>query len=274
MSLKPTEVLFLQRLLKDRPASRQANGIASAMCTHYSLGVAAGRHIVYLPHDWDLVENLLRSHDVPTVRLEGKEGRIEQAAFGGISEKAFSEAPHADTVAIRVFGACRLDDHALFTPPGCYLALTRAAARQIACDRLLVVENLDSFRRLERYAWLDMQGMSVMAIYRGDNIFNARDAQVVILERTEPIWAFFDFDPAGLMLANALPEDRLESVLLPDFERLAELCDTPRGRELFNDQYGGCHRQLDASKNPLIGQPWNLLKRLQCGATQERMGFL
>ncbi|WP_143227707.1 hypothetical protein [Acidovorax sp. 59] len=241
------------------------------MNTNFSLGLSTGRNIEYGEQDWLRAEQLLRSHDIPTSKMEEGAGRIELAAYGGVSEKSFSQAPHANSVAIRCMGHCELDGLELYTPEGCYLALTMEAAARIQCDRLIVVENLESFRRLERYAWLSPEGSNVLVVYRGDTIFNGRDAQALVLGRSEPIWAFFDFDPQGLMLANALPHDRLEKILVPDLDVLAGLCDTVRGRELFHDQVGGSQTQLDASQHPAVVPLWVLMKRLRSGATQERM---
>ncbi len=154
------------------------------------------------------------------------------------------------------------------------MALTVEAASRIQCDRLMLVENLATFRNLERNPWLRLEGKRVLVIYRGDRLFNLRDAQLLIRERKEPIWAFFDFDPKGLMMANALPHDRLEKIVVPDLDTLAGLCDTTRGRKLFHDQVAGCQAQLDASQHPAVVPLWALMKRLHCGATQERMSSI
>lgn len=271
MSLTSTEIMFLQRLVADRPSTRVGNITARSMNTNFGLGLLTGRNIEYGEQDWLRAEQLLRSHDIPTSKLEDGAGRIELAAYGGVSEKSFSKAPHADTVAIRCLGSCEIDGRQLYTPDGAYLALTVEAASRIQCDRLMVVENLATFRSLERNPWLTLEGARVLVIYRGDTIFNPRDARLLILERREPIWAFFDFDPQGLMMANALPHDRLEKILVPSLEVLAILCDTARGRELFHDQVSGCQTQLDASQHPAVVPLWVLMKYLRSGATQERM---
>lgn len=271
MSLTSTEIQFLQRLVADRPASRAGNVTARSMSVNFGLGLSTGRNIEYTEQDWLRAESLLRSHDIPTTKLAQGAGRLELSAYGGVSEKSFSQAPHADSVAIRCMGHCTLDGREIYTPEGCYLALTMETAARIRCERLMVVENLESFRRLERYSWLSFDGSNVLVVYRGDTVFNGRDAQAHVLGRSEPIWAFFDFDPQGLMLANALPHDRLEKIVVPDLETLSRLCDTVRGRELFHDQAAGCQAQLDASQHPAVVPLWALMKRLRCGATQERM---
>lgn len=271
MSLSSTEIRFLQRLVADRPTTRVGNITARSMNANFGLGLLTGRNIEYSEQDWLRAEGLLRSYDIPTTRLAQGAGRIELAAYGGVSEKLFSQAPHADSVAIRCMGRCELDGREIYTPEGCYLALTVEAAGRVQCARLMVVENLETFRRLERYTWLSSEKLNVLVVYRGDTIFNGRDAQTLVLGRSEPIWAFFDFDPQGLMLANALPHDRLEKIVVPDLDVLARLCDTVRGRELFHDQVEGCQKQLDASQHPAVVTLWILMKRLRSGATQERM---
>lgn len=271
MPLSSTEIRFLQRLVADRPTTRVGKITARSLSANFGLGLSIGRNIEYSEQDWLRAEDLLCSYDIPTTKLAEGAGRIELAAYGGVSEKSFSQAPHTNSVAIRCMGQCELDGLELYTPEGCYLALTMEAAARIKCDRLMVVENLESFRRLERYTWLSPEGSNILVVYRGDTIFNGRDAQALVRGRSEPIWAFFDFDPQGLTLANALPHDRLEKIVVPDLAVLAGLCDTVRGRQLFHDQVGGCQTQLNASQHQAVVPLWALMKRLRSGATQERM---
>lgn len=60
-----------------------------------------------------------------------------------------------------------------------------------------------------------------------------KDAAEVIKCRQEPVWGFFDFGPAGLVMANSLPTGRLERVALPSQAWLRRAANTPRGRQLL-----------------------------------------
>lgn len=271
MSFSAVQVTFLQRLVNDRPDRRRAGDTARFFCAHYSLGALVGNQVEYRPDHHQAAERLLSAHDLPVAAMGPDATRAESAIYGGMSEKSLSVAPHSKSVAIKCLGHCTIDGHELFTPEGSYLVMTPERAQRVTCARLMVVENLETFRALEAYAWIDLRGMDVLAIYRGDLALPNKDAADFIKARSEPIWGFFDFDPAGLAMANALPAGRLERMVLPTHNWLKKASNTPRGRQLFEAQSAVFGKSLDQSEIPEIIGHWKVLKRLQSAVTQERM---
>jgi hypothetical protein len=271
MSFSAVQVTFLQRLVVERPDRRRAGDAARFFCAHYSLGIVIGSQVEYRPDHHQAAERLLRAHDLPVAAMGPDATRADSAVYGGMSEKSLSVAPHSKSVAIKCLGHCTLDGKELFTPEGSYLVMTPERAKRVTCARVMVVENLETFRALESYAWIDLRGMDVLAIYRGDMVLPNKDAADVIKARPEPIWAFFDFDPAGLVMANALPPGKLERVVLPSQDWLKKASNTPRGRQLFEAQAAVFGKSLDQADLPEIIALWKVLKRLQSAVTQERM---
>lgn len=271
MSFSATQIQFLQRLVSERPAQRRVGGIANHFCEHYSLGTVVGRNIEYRESDHRTAESLLRAHDLPVKSMGLDASRADVAAYGGLSEKRLSSAPHAKSVAVKFFGDCTVDGQRLSTPAGCYMVVSPALGLRIKCDRLLVVENLETLRRLEDYTWLDFRGLSVIAIFRGDPSLSVGHALGLVRDRTEPIWAFVDFDPAGLVIANALPHGRLERVVLPPLQWLKKAADTSRGRQLFAEQVERCSQTLDRSPHPEVRIWWASMRAWRSAVTQERM---
>jgi hypothetical protein len=271
MSFSAVQVTFLQRLVVERPHRRRAGDAARFFCAHYSLGTVVGSHVEYRPDHHQAAERLLRAHDLPVAAMGPDATRADSAVFGGMSEKSLSVSPHSNSVAIKCLGRCTLDGHELFTPEGSYLVMTTDRAQRVTCARLMVVENLETFRALESYAWIDLRGMDVLAIYRGDMQLPNKDAADVIKARPEPIWGFFDFDPAGLAMANALPVGRLERMVLPSLDWLKQASNTPRGRQLFDAQSAVFGASLDQSKAPEIIALWQAMKMLRSAVTHERL---
>ena len=271
MSFSAVQVTFLQRLVRERPESRRAGDVARFFCDDYSLGVSIGNLVEYRGAHYELAERLLRLHDLPVVAMGTAATRADAAAYGGMSEKSLSVAPHSKSVAVKCLGRCVLDGHVLYAPEGSYIVLTPEHAKRVACQRLLVVENLETFRALESYAWIDSRGLDVLAIYRGDMELPNKDAAEVVKGRQEPIWGFFDFDPAGLVMANSLPTGRLERVVLPSRDWLQQAANTPRGRQLFDSQVASFGKVLDEAVHPDVIGLWQLMKRLRSAVTQERM---
>lgn len=271
MDFNAVQISFLQSLLRERPASKRSSQVAKFFCEQYSIGRAFRSQIEYQEVHFAAVHKLLESNDLPVEPLARNTKRADVAGFGGLSEKLFSTAPHADSVAVKTVGHCTLDGHPLFTPRGSYQVLTTEQAFRVTCQRLMLVENLETFRELEAYQWIDFQNLDVLAIYRGDKELSLADAAKVICERTEPIWSFCDFDPAGLIIANSLPRDRLETLILPPFRWITNACKTPRGRQLFDQQFNSCAPTLSQASHPPIAQAWSLMQPLQGAVTQEAM---
>ena len=271
MSFSPVQIIFLQKLVANRPESRRAGEAALFFQQNFSIGRLVKNNVQYQGGHFQAALQLLQANDLPVTALGPNSTRADSAAFGGMSEKSLSAAPHSRSVAVKALGHCTLDGHELYTPAGAYLVLTPADAKRVVCQRLMVVENLETFRTLDAYAWIDRRGMDVLAIYRGDVRLRNNDATEAIQGRQEPIWGFFDFDPAGLAFANALPAGRLERVILPSQTWLYQAADTPRGRQLFDSQVAVYSNVLNDSVHAEVIACWQLMKRLRSGVTQERM---
>lgn len=270
MSFSPPQISFLQRLVNDRPAMRRTE-VARFFCDHYSLGTAIGSRIEYRSDHYALAERLLCAHDLPIGPMGAGATRADASAYGGMSEKSFSASPHSDSVAVKSIGHCTFEEREMHTPDGTYVVLTSDQAKRVMCQRVLVVENLETFRYLAAYTWIDWRDADVLAVYRGELKLPRKDAADVVKNRSEPLWGFFDFDPAGLMMANSLPPERLERILLPSPDWLRTAANTSRGRQLFDAQAKAFGRTLDQASHPAIRELWALMSELRSAVTQERM---
>lgn len=268
MFFSGTQIRFLQDLIQDRPSTRPAGHASGFFCEHYGIGISVGRRIEYNEKHFQKAEQLLRSHDLP-VSVPSDASRADIAAnYGGLSEKSFSVAPHEKSVALRFIGACTLEEGTVSSPPGSYMVCTPEMAHRITCDAIMLVENFETFRTLERYAWIDVEGQAVLVVYRGDPRLSL--SLDFVHERREPLWAFVDFDPAGLAIANALPHDRLQRLILPSLSWLEQASQNLRGRALF-EQQKQYTRVLDASSHDLIRSWWGEMRRLRSAVVQEHM---
>jgi hypothetical protein len=271
MTLTPPEIRFLQGIASDKPAQRGAGPTAIYFAEHHNIGYILGRSCEYLAQHHEMAAQLLTTWKLPLVARAPDTLRADAVDTPGISEKHRTKPPHRDSVAVKpIAGPCLLADGTPFTiPPESYAVLTVAQAMVISAQRLLVVENLETFRLLERYRWIDYQGHSVLAIYRGDKRLRLDEAAAVVAQRSEPTWMFADFDPAGLAMAARLP--RLERVVLPDTAWLATQTRACRRADLFASQFDQYSATLERESNPLIRPVWQLMKDLKLGFPQEGM---
>ncbi|MFC4621232.1 hypothetical protein ACFO3A_03265 [Comamonas nitrativorans] len=274
MAFNIQQIQFLQRLVADKPGRRRAGDAARYLSEHHYLGTIVGREVFYRAEHWSLAQQLLSTSDLPVAALgkgNQRPTRADVAAFGGLSEKALSARPHDDSVAIQCLGGCSLDGQEMRSPPGAYLVVRQEQGLRIGCDRILLVENFETFRRLNEYSWLDLQALRVLVVYRGDQRLPISQAAALINKRREPIWAMVDFDPAGLVIANALPTQRLEQVMLPQLDWLRANAVTHHGKYLYSQQTPQASQVLGKTTHRQISMLWELLQKLQSGITQEAM---
>ncbi|MNV87966.1 hypothetical protein D3C71_1821290 [compost metagenome] len=135
----------------------------------------------------------------------------------------------------------------------------------------MVVENLETFRQILSYRWIRWAEGGTLVIYRGDPESPNQDAAALVRGRTEPVRVFFDFDPAGLIMAKAIPPERFAGFVLPSRRWLAAAANTPHGRQLYDRQLRGFGATLDESTEPLIQECWEFMKSLASAVAQEGM---
>jgi hypothetical protein len=267
--LSENDKRFLQRLVTDAPDRRPLGRSATWFAEHFGLGTMFARHIEYLPRHIEQARELLRTHGLPVHPATPDASRADSAQYPGQSEKSQSRSPWSDSVAAKMFGGPP-GQLPLRVPAGAYLVLSVKQALGLRCSRLLVVENLETFRQLEDYKWLRLdEGPATLAVFRGDSRFNGADAAKVIELREEPVWAFMDFDPAGLGLAAALP--RLERVVLPSEAWLRRAARGARALELFERSRAQYSSVLDAASHPHVCAAWGLQRIWRAGVAQEGM---
>lgn len=266
------EIAFLQRLHRERPQECRAGKTALFFYREFHIGRLAGATIEYDQGHYEAAAQHLVARGLPLEALGKAAQRADAAVYAGLSEKQGTVAPHADSVALKTVGGCTVQGQALWTPDGAYMVSSVADACQVTCDVVCWVENFETFRRLHEYRWIAFESRAVLVLYRGDSRFSPRDALQCLRLRAEPVWAFVDFDPAGLLIANGVASERLERLLHPGSEWLREAAaDSSQGRALYAQQVDRCRGVLDGASSDIIREAWALLQGLRSGVTQERM---
>ena len=187
-----------------------------------------------------------------------------------MSEKSGTRPPHEGELAV-VLRGCTVDGVGWSSLPGSCMVGTAKTLGQVACDIICVVENWEALREIHKYQWIDSGSARLLYVFRGDNKFSPTHVQSFLATRKEPLWAFVDFDPAGLGIANGMSNERMLKVLLPPSEWLVEAAANPEGRRLFARQEAQWRAVLDSSTNQHVQTAWRLLKQVRAGVTQERM---
>ncbi len=270
MTISSIQLRFLQRLHAERPQRANNSQAAQHFSEHFHIGVQIGRSIEYTELDFRKVKQMLLNGGLPLSPMAAGALRSNAVAIPELSEKVGTQSPHADSIALKpISGACTSDGRKLAVPIGGYLVVTHEIALSIQATRLMVVENFETFRRLESYRWIDYQRQDVLAIFQGDNVFRQTTQLEVVRQRLELVWAFFDFDPAGLGMGRNLP--RLERFVLPDRDDLTQKTKRARREDLFIKQMPQWGNSIESDARDLVSIPWSLMKSLKSGLPQEWM---
>ena len=262
MSFSSREIAFLQDLVVKGSGQKGASLTSEHFHRHFGMGQQVGSQFVFSQVDADRASKMLANAGIAP-EPAGRPLRRAQAGLNNpTQEKAGTLAPHQDSIAVKAArGRCECKGHPV--PALGYQVLTLEQAGEIRADVILVVENLESLRFLERNRWIDYQARAVLAIFRGDGVFRADVVASLLEASSAPVWAYFDFDPAGLGMAARLP--RLQRVLLPSEEVLDRAARRANQVHLYADQVGQWSQSLMADDRSMVQRPWSLLRKLRVG---------
>jgi hypothetical protein len=153
------------------------------------------------------------------------------------------------------------------------LDLESVLEHKIGHDALLVIENLQTFDDIHNVS-VDVMGSlparNPLVIYRGDTQGGARtDAVHTLLKNTTlPVYAFVDYDPAGLIIASGLP--RLDKLLAPSLQDLAALIQTHGIARRYQEQLASApHAMQQFEWDPRFAPLWNIIHTAGKGLPQE-----
>ncbi|MGC4367041.1 DUF7281 domain-containing protein [Hydrogenophaga sp. R2] len=271
MSYTSHEIAFLQDLVAKGSGQKAASSTSRSLGQHYGMGQHIGSRFTFTEADSARARQMLVNASIPIEPPSTGLRRAEAARNNPAREKAGTLAPHENSIAVKVaHGHCDLDGHPVATQG--YQVLTLEQALNVRADVLLVVENLESLRFLERNRWIDYEGKAVLAVFRGDRTLRTDVVARFIESSSAPVWAYFDFDPAGLGMSAKLP--RLQRILLPPEAALASAARNANQVHLYADQVGQWSRALTSDKRPMVLRPWALLRQLRVGLAQELMDIL
>lgn len=138
---------------------------------------------------------------------------------------------------------------------------------------ILLVENKQTFHDIwsvREDLLKEASETNPLVVFRGEAEGGSRTDAVhrLIASLRVPVFAFVDFDPAGMVIAAALP--RLDKVVAPDLNELERLLHAHGISDRFMDQLAAAKISLEKLKsNPVIGPIWNVIQSTGKGLPQE-----
>lgn len=264
------------------PDTRFTSGRAiSTFCTEYNLGVRQGSSLVF---------NNVHKAEIGRI-LKGELG-IDPATTTADSWKGLGRAKSLmlardEKLTGRTVGDGRLrvkalPGHILQVAGGSWilpdrtdlgLDLNAILGNETGHDALLIIENLQTFDDIHTVNPEVMGNLSAhdpLVIYRGDTQGGARaDAVHALIRDTKlPVFAFVDYDPAGLIIALGLP--RLEGILAPRLQDLMLLIQAYGLTKRYLTQVAAAAHALEAlEEHSHIAALWNVIRTAGKALPQE-----
>lgn len=267
-------VRSLLRVLQSANQRFTAGQVLKDFSDAYGIGRIKGAGLLFDQEDKARIRELLSAEGIDSSTNPGAWDGISRARalHLGRDEKFTSTPVKRQRVAIKTLPGRPLciDGRALILPPGCHLDVDGStASRLLAHATLLLVENWEPFNRIHDTD-LDLSpvGENPLVVWRGDRSDTRADHALALLRAMDvPVWAFVDFDPAGLLIADGLP--RLAGIVSPEPERLErDLAHGLPGR--YQDQLPMAAAALDASARETVRRLWAIIRRYGRALPQER----
>jgi hypothetical protein len=267
-------VRALLRVVQSEDERFAASGVLKDFSAAYRTGSSKGAGLLFDQEDKARIREILTA--------EGIDPGTAPAAWDGISraralhlgpdEKFASRPVKRQRVAIKTLPGrpLHIDGQALLLPPGCHLDVDGSMATDLLVHQtVLLVENWEPFNRIQDIELdLSAAGDNPLVVWRGDRSDTRTDHALALLGALDvPVWAFVDFDPAGLMIAAGLP--RLAGIVAPEPERLER--DLDHGlAERYQDQLPMAAAFLDACTCEPVRMLWAIIRRHGRALPQER----
>lgn len=193
----------------------------------------------------------------------GGKTRAEALALGK-DEKLTREAVKRRRVAVKALtpsAAIDIGSGAGRLPAWCHVEVDYSFVSVGAHDWIIVVENWECFNAIHLTAGgLIFPGRAPLVVWRGDTSTTRADAMMEWLSGlTQPVAAFVDYDPSGLIIAASLP--RLNAFVAPGLSELGRLLRENGLHDRFQAQLPSCQRALDELSSPIIRPVWELIRR-------------
>ena len=267
-------VRALLRVVQSADERFSASKALSDFGAAYGIGRGKGAGLLFDAEDKARIAEVLRAEGIDPATDPAAWDQLSRARALdlGPNEKFASAPVKRRRVAIKTLRGkpLLLDGQALNLPPACHLDVDGAAvAKMLAHETVLFVENWEPFNRIDEVNLdFSVAGDNPLVIWRGDRSGTRIDHALALLRALEvPVWAFVDYDPAGLLIADGLP--RLAGIIAPEPETLEQ--DLVHGlSERFQAQLPMAAAALDSNRKEPVRGLWIVLRRHGRALPQER----
>lgn len=260
-------VKVLLRCVQSDRERFQKNESLDAFVRDYGsqVGELKGKSIYMTPTQKQVIRELLVSEGVSAgTSPDAWDGLTRAEALSvGHNEKFAQEPVKRRRVAVKALRPSLplfLNGQPLLLPARCHVEVDHAELGDMAQhDWIVVVENWECFNDIHVAAdSLTFPGQNPLIVWRGDKDSVRSDSMLAMLRNLkQPVAAFVDYDPSGMVIARFLP--RLERVVAPPLDALTKMMQ--RGLvERYVDQIAGCRAVLEKMDVTCVAAVWDVIR--------------
>lgn len=268
-------ILSLIRICQSEVERLSASQAVQKFCEQYHVGARAGAKWLFTAKDKaEICEILLKTQGivVDVICADSWAGLSRASSLQlGNNEKLSREAVRRDRVAVKSLGGqpLLLDTTTLMLPVGANLDLDgKWLAMHCQHRTALVVENWETFEHIHTVSFpLTDAGTNPLVIFRGSPVYRQDHVVALLQALAVPVYAFVDFDPAGLVIAQSLPH--FAEIIAPEEAVLRALYRDGKNHKRFASQLPGAAAVLDASEHRNIQYHWDMMCQGGAAVPQE-----
>lgn len=260
-------VKVLLRCVQSESERFSVNASLDAFVRDYGsrVGERKGQSIRMSPAQKQVIRELLASDGVSAdISPDAWDGLTRAEALSvGHNEKFAQEPVKRRRVAIKTLQpslTLALNGQPLLLPARCHVEVDYAELGEMAQhDWIVVVENWECFNDINLAAErLSFPGQNPLIVWRGDKESVRSDSMLAMLRNLkQPVAAFVDYDPSGMVIARSLP--RLEHVVAPPFDELSKMMSNGLV-DRYMDQIAGCQSVLEQRDIACVASVWDVIR--------------
>jgi hypothetical protein len=261
-------VKVLLRCVQSDSERFQMNASLDAFVRDYGsqVGERKGKSIYMTPTQKHVIRELLSCEGVNAdTSPDAWDGLTRAEALTiGHNEKFAQEPVKRRRVAIKALRPSLplfLNGQPLLLPARCHVEVDHAELGDMKQhDWIVIIENWECFNDIHVAAdSLEFPGQNPLIVWRGDKDSVRTDSMLAMLRNLkQPVAAFVDYDPSGMVIARSLP--RLEIVIAPPLDALSKMMMQNGLVERYMHQIDKYRAVLEKMDVACVADVWNVIR--------------
>lgn len=258
-------ITSLLRVCHSDKSRQHASKVLLQFIEDYNIGQPIGASLSFSAADKKTICAMLAKEgiDAATTTHDQWTGlsRAESLEYG--SNEKLTDAPvRPDRVAVKALPGkfLLLDQQSIALPAGANLDLDwRWMVAHCGHASVLLVENWEAFDRIHQLTFdLSRAGENPLVVFRGSPVYRQDYAMSLLRGLALPVFAFVDYDPSGLVIAQSLPH--FAGLIAPSADKLQTALAATSNHSRYRSQLAQAQAVLNAAQHPEIIAHWRLLQ--------------